>query len=78
MDNEVVKFEIYTDNPPINSRPLKNQVTELRQKIQSMILTDEEKEALEQAISRELDAEWYGGDEPPRVTILRKLKERLS
>lgn len=77
MDNEV-KFEIYTDNPPPNSRPLKSQVTELRKEIQNMRLSNEEKEAIDKAISREIDAEWYGGPDPERVVILRKLKERLS
>ena len=39
-------------------------------------LTDEELEAIERAIGRELDAEWYGGTEPERVTTLRTLLER--
>ena len=39
-------------------------------------LTDEEREAIERAIGRELDAEWYGGTEPERVTTLRTLLER--
>jgi hypothetical protein len=39
-------------------------------------LTDEEREAIEKAIGRELDAEWYGGPEPERVTTLRTLLER--
>ena len=39
-------------------------------------LTDAEREAIERAIGRELDAEWYGGTEPERVTTLRTLLER--
>jgi hypothetical protein len=39
-------------------------------------LTDAEREAIERAIGRELDAEWYGGPEPERVTTLRTLLER--
>ena len=42
------------------------------------ILTDEEREAIEKAIGRELDAEWYGGPEPVRVVALRGLLERLK
>jgi hypothetical protein len=41
-------------------------------------LTDEEREAIERAIGRELDAEWYGGTEPERVTTLRTLLERTK
>ena len=41
-------------------------------------LTDEEREAIEKAIGRELDAEWYGGPEPDRVVVLRGLLERLG
>ncbi|MCS5699341.1 hypothetical protein NZK32_09850 [Cyanobium sp. FGCU-52] len=41
-------------------------------------LTDEEREALEKAIGRELDAEWYGGPEPDRVVALRGLLARLG
>lgn len=41
-------------------------------------LTDEEREAIEKAIGRELDAEWYGGPEPDRVVALRGLLERLA
>jgi hypothetical protein len=41
-------------------------------------LTDEEREAIEKAIGRELDAEWYGGPEPDRVLALRGLLERLG
>jgi hypothetical protein len=41
-------------------------------------LTDEEREAIEKAIGRELDAEWYGGPEPDRVVALRGLLERLG
>lgn len=39
-------------------------------------LTGAEREALEVAISREMDAEYYGGDEPPRVVLLRGLLAR--
>jgi hypothetical protein len=41
-------------------------------------LTDEEREAIERAIGRELDAEWYGGPEPARVVTLRGLLERTK
>jgi hypothetical protein len=41
-------------------------------------LTDEERGAIEKAIGRELDAEWYGGPEPDRVVALRGLLERLG
>ncbi len=41
-------------------------------------LTDAEREAIERAIGRELDAEWYGGTEPERVTTLRTLLERTK
>jgi hypothetical protein len=41
-------------------------------------LTDAEREAIERAIGRELDAEWYGGPEPERVTTLRTLLERTK
>jgi hypothetical protein len=41
-------------------------------------LTDEEREAIEKAIGRELDAEWYGGKEPDRVVALRGLLERTK
>ena len=41
-------------------------------------LTGAEREAIEHAISRELDAEHYGGDEPTRVVVLRGLLDRLG
>jgi hypothetical protein len=41
-------------------------------------LTDAEREAIEKAIGRELDAEWYGGPEPGRVVALRGLLERTK
>jgi len=41
-------------------------------------LTDAEREAIEKAIGRELDAEWYGGPEPDRVVVFRGLLERLG
>jgi hypothetical protein len=44
----------------------------------SPALTDEEREAIERAISREMDAEWYGGPEPGRVVALRGLLERTK
>jgi hypothetical protein len=44
----------------------------------SPTLTDEEREAIEKAIGRELDAEWYGGPEPGRVVALRGLLERTK
>jgi hypothetical protein len=44
----------------------------------SLRLTDEEREAIEKAISRELDCDWYGGPEPARVVTLRSLLERMT
>jgi hypothetical protein len=44
----------------------------------SPTLTDAEREAIEKAIGRELDAEWYGGKEPDRVVALRGLLERTK
>jgi len=44
----------------------------------SLTLTDEEREAIEKAIGRELDAEWYGGKEPDRVVALRGLLQRTK
>jgi hypothetical protein len=41
-------------------------------------LTDAEREAIEKAIGRELDAKWYGGPEPDRVITLRALLTRLN
>ena len=46
--------------------------------IERLTLTDEEREAIEKAIGRELDAEWYGGPEPARVVTLRGLLERTK
>ena len=46
--------------------------------IDRLRLTDEEREAIEKAISRELDADWYGGPEPARVVTLRGLLERMK
>jgi hypothetical protein len=40
--------------------------------------TDEEREAIEKAISRELDCDWYGGPEPARVVTLRGMLERTK
>jgi len=44
----------------------------------SLRLTDAEREAIEKAISRELDCDWYGGPEPARVVTLRGMLERLG
>jgi hypothetical protein len=41
-------------------------------------LTDAERGAIEKAIGRELDAEWYGGPEPDRVITLRALLTKLN
>jgi hypothetical protein len=41
-------------------------------------LTDAEREAIEKAISRELDCDWYGGPEPARVVTLRGMLERTK
>jgi hypothetical protein len=41
-------------------------------------LTVEERGAIEKAIGRELDTEWYGGKEPDRVVALRGLLERTK
>jgi hypothetical protein len=49
-----------------------------RAEIERLRLTDEEREAIEKAIARELDAEWYGGKEPDRVVALRGLLERTK
>ena len=53
-------------------------ITEAADAIERLLLTDEEREAIEQAIGRELDAEWYGGPEPGRVVALRGLLERTK
>jgi hypothetical protein len=58
-------------NPQLAIQLLKEQIAEMR-------LTDEEREAIEKAIGRELDAEWYGGKEPDRVVALRGLLERTK
>ena len=50
----------------------------LRSEVARLRLTDAEREAIEHAISRELDAEHYWGDEPTRVVVLRCLLERLG
>jgi len=54
------------------------EVYDLRAKIARLRLTDAEREAIEKAIGRELDAEWYGGKEPDRVVALRGLLERTK
>jgi hypothetical protein len=46
--------------------------------IERFRLTDAEREAIEKAISRELDSDWYGGPEPARVVTLRGLLERMK
>jgi hypothetical protein len=46
--------------------------------IELLRLTDEEREAIEKAISRELDFDWYGGPEPARVVTLRGLLKRTK
>ena len=51
---------------------------EYRAEIARLRPTDEEREAIEKAIGRELDAEWYGGKEPDRVVALRGLLERTK
>jgi hypothetical protein len=53
-------------------------ITEAADAIERLRLTDEEREAIEIAIGRELDAEWYGGPEPGRVVALRGLLERTK
>jgi hypothetical protein len=53
-------------------------ITEAADAIERLRLTDEEREAIEKAIGRELDAEWYGGPEPGRVVALRGLLERTK
>ena len=74
--NNKITYEIYTDNPPPGSRPLKSQVSELRKEIQNMRLTDEEKEVLEWvAAGMETYKEIL---DPKGAEVLRKLKERLS
>ena len=54
------------------------EMAELEEQATSLRLTDDEREAIEKAISRELDADWYGGPEPARVVTLRGLLERLA
>ena len=39
-------------------------------------LSDAERGAIERAISREIDDEWYGGPEPERAATLRALLAR--
>jgi hypothetical protein len=51
---------------------------ELKAEIARLRLTDDEREAIEKAIGRELDAEWYGGPEPGSVVALRGLLERTK
>jgi hypothetical protein len=53
-------------------------VREAADEIERLRLTGEEREAIEKAIGRELDAEWYGGPEPARVVTLRGLLERTK
>ena len=53
-------------------------ITEAADAIERLRFTDAEREAIEQAIGRELDAEWYGGPEPGRVVALRGLLERTK
>jgi hypothetical protein len=53
-------------------------ITEAADAIERLRLTDAEREAIEKAIGRELDAEWYGGPEPGRVVALRGLLERTK
>lgn len=57
---------------------LEQQLVTVAQQRDALRLTDEEREAIERAIGRELDAEWYGGPEPDRVVALRGLLERLG
>ena len=45
---------------------------------EQLTLTDAEREAMERAISKLLDADWYGGPEPASVMTLRGLLERLE
>jgi hypothetical protein len=54
------------------------EIAELEEQVASLRLTDEEREAIEKAICRELDAEWYGGPEPARVVALRGLLARTT
>ena len=53
-------------------------ITEAADAIERLRLTDAERAAIEKAIGRELDAEWYGGPEPGRVVALRGLLERTK
>jgi len=54
------------------------EIEELEEQVASLRLTDAEREAIEKAISRELDSDWYGGPEPARVVALRGLLERMK
>ena len=53
-------------------------IAEAADAIERLRLTDAERAAIEKAIGRELDAEWYGGPEPGRVVALRGLLERTK
>jgi hypothetical protein len=61
----------------MNGDPL-DELDEQAAEIERLRLTDAEREAIEKAIGRELDAEWYGGPEPARVVTLRGLLERTK
>jgi len=52
--------------------------THAAEEIERLTLTDEEREAIKKAISRELDCDWYGGPEPARVVTLRGMLERTK
>jgi hypothetical protein len=56
----------------------REQLEQAASEIEGMRLTGAEREAIEKAISRELDSGWYGGPEPARVVTLRYLLDRLA
>jgi len=77
-DKDQERRDMDTDNTHMATARLSAANTWLQEEIQRLRLTDEERGAIEKAIGRELDAEWYGGPEPDRVVALRGLLERLK
>jgi len=54
----------------------RREAEEARAECERLRITDAEREAIDVAIGREIDAEWYGGPEPERVVTLRALQKR--
>jgi len=85
--NNKIKFEIYKDNPPPNSRTLKSQVSELRKKIENMRLTEDEKQVINEfknicESQARSSKEGYEFDTEDRwlkkASLLTKMLERLQ